>query len=324
VPLSTQIETPTAVRRVASRREVDAMTPKVASFSASVLLLLPSFVLAFGTLALPRAQETTARPTGSLADLTFKTGWIPLGETTEDLKQWAVGSDPNVDFTTGTYEIVGSDWDRRKPRLPRVGARIRLVVSVPVYILDYQTAGEKRRLEPLSSATRPLGSDDYTGIRLPAGTIVEVRAVEASRRYRIRTLWARVVPVSDLIPAPQTGESAAHAHCIVRLQIPNYPPIAHSLNSSAVVRVVIELGSGGSVQSQRFEVIAEPRNLKLFQPAIQRAMNASDFRQTCEGHTLRFTFRFRLSAADEVWFEPPATYEITALPLLINTENPKR
>jgi hypothetical protein len=178
--------------------EPPAMTTRIVTNNAlSILRLLPLLVLVLPAVPLAKSQDEATRSKDSLATLTWKTGWIPLGEATADLKKWAVGADPNAEFTTGVYEIVGSNWNRREPRLPKVGARIRLVTSVPVEILDYATAGEKRRLEAPSSASRPLGPDDQTGIRLSAGTLLEVRSVKVSRPHgHIRVIWARVVPVS--------------------------------------------------------------------------------------------------------------------------------
>jgi hypothetical protein len=164
----------------------------------AILLIFRMPVLVPPAVLLATSQNQPIQSKGSLGSLRWKTGWIPLGDTTANLKKWAVGHDPNTDFITGVYEIVGSDWNRREPRLPKVGARIRLVTSVPVLILDYGTAAEKRRLEPPSAVSRPLGPGDHTGIRLSAGTIVEVRSVKVSRRDGdIRGIWARVVPVPE-------------------------------------------------------------------------------------------------------------------------------
>jgi hypothetical protein len=147
---------------------------------------------------LTEGQTQAPKSSVVLTSLTGKTGWIPLGDITADGKRWAAGNDPSTSFITGVYEIPGSGWDRRTPRLPKVGARIRLTVDVPVQILDYRISGEKRRLDPPASANRPLGPQDETGIRLPAGSVLEVRAVAISKPHGdVRGVWARVVSASD-------------------------------------------------------------------------------------------------------------------------------
>jgi hypothetical protein len=107
------------------------------------------------------------------------------------------------------------------------------------------------------------------------------------------------------------------------MQIPSYPYVARVSNSSGAVRAVVALREGGTVQSQQFELISNPKNMKIFQPAIEHGLKASTFSKTCAGRTVRLAFRFKMGAADEVWFQYPDTYEITALAPLINTSGRK-
>lgn len=139
-------------------------------------------------------MQTSPAPAGSLETLTYKTGWIPLGELTADSKKWATGSDPTVPYNTGTFEILGRKVDRRKPVLPKVGDRIRLTARVPVTILEYTTDGERHRLDP-PMISRGLEPRDETGLRLEPGAVVEVRAVNITRASgQIKFAWARVSP----------------------------------------------------------------------------------------------------------------------------------
>jgi hypothetical protein len=125
-----------------------------------------------------------------------RTGWIHLGDLTADGKAWGTRGDPAVDFPAGVFEIVGKPLDSHKPILPSIGDRIRLPVRTLVYILDYGTQGERRRLEPLSAmANRNLGPNDRTTIVLAPGSIVEVRAVDVwEPDGAFRAAYARVVP----------------------------------------------------------------------------------------------------------------------------------
>jgi hypothetical protein len=120
--------------------------------------------------------------------------------------------------------------------------------------------------------------------------------------------------------SPKQPTDSTNAQCVERLQIPSYPYVARVSISSGALRAAVTLGERGEVRSQQFEVVSDPKNLKIFQPAVERALKASRFRGSCAGQTVRLTFRFKMGGADEVWFEAPATYEITALPPMVNTK----
>ena len=145
----------------------------------------------------------------------------------------------------------------------------------------------------------------------------------ASRHWIFAVALGMSAGICALASASQVAP-ASNADCVVRLQIPSYPYVARVSNSSGAVRAVVALGEGGTVQSQQFELISNPKNMKIFQPAIERGLKASTFSKTCAGRTVRLAFRFKMGAADEVWFQYPDTYEITALPPLINTSGRKK
>ena len=113
--------------------------------------------------------------------LKLKTGWIRLGSVTVNRKRWAGASDPNVDFPTGGFEILEKNVDRRKVSLPMAKDRIRLTAANEVIVLDYVSSGEKRALDSPASLTRSIGDRDRPGIRLAAGTIVQVEEIRFSR-----------------------------------------------------------------------------------------------------------------------------------------------
>lgn len=134
--------------------------------------------------------ETEVR---SLDGLVNKTGWVPLGGVTFDRRAWTGGHDPASPFMTGTYRIVGRQWDRRAPLLPDVGDRIELMTSVPVRIVDFATTGETRRLLPPSEGWN--ARRDETGLRLLKGSIVIVCDLHEMEIPDIGwSVWARVCP----------------------------------------------------------------------------------------------------------------------------------
>jgi hypothetical protein len=161
------------------------------------LRLAIALVIAVSSIQAQVPSRSEPKPIVTLQDLTWRTGWIPLGDVSEDLQEWVASSDPSVAFFTGTFEIVGKTVDRRKPITPAVGERIRLAVPLDVVILGYATRREERRLDP-PLVSRGMLASDLTGIRLERGTIVEVHAVHIATfppGSGITTAWARVGPV---------------------------------------------------------------------------------------------------------------------------------
>ena len=146
----------------------------------------------FNSFGVSSAQQAPKRGINRLAN---KTGWIILGDLSKDKKRWASAVDPNVDYFSGTFEIVDRAVDRHTTTLPKVGERIRVMVRMPIVILDYRYKGEQRALEPPSSVTRPKGPYNDTGLFLEPGSIVRVQDVQVSRPLgQLRVAWARVSP----------------------------------------------------------------------------------------------------------------------------------
>ncbi len=138
------------------------------------------------------AQLPAETEVGSLDGLVHKTGWVPLGGVTFDRRAWTGGHDPASPFRTGTYRIVGRQWDRRAPLLPDVGDRIELMTSAPVRIVDFTTTGETRRLLPPPDGWN---GRDETGLRLAKGSVVTVCDLHEMEIPDIGwSVWARVCP----------------------------------------------------------------------------------------------------------------------------------
>ena len=122
-----------------------------------------------------------------------KTGWILLGDLNKSGTRWESAGDPNVDYFSGVFEILDRHVDRRRTTLPKVGERIRVTVGSAVTIVDYRVRGEQRVRDSPSSAGRPLGPDDNTGLFVEQGAIVRVDDVRVSQAAgQLRAVWARV------------------------------------------------------------------------------------------------------------------------------------
>jgi hypothetical protein len=145
----------------------------------------------------------------------------------------------------------------------------------------------------------------------------------ASRHWIFTVALGMTVGLCAVASAAQV-EPASNADCVVRLLVPSYPYADRVSNTSAALRAVVKLGAEGAVQSQQIESVSGPKDQRFFRAAIERGLKASSFSKTCAGQTVRLAFRFKMGAADEVWFQYPDTYEITALAPLINTSGRKK
>jgi hypothetical protein len=113
--------------------------------------------------------------------LPFDTGWILAGYYDPSTNKFSQGG-PWVEVARTNY----SD----KQTLPRIGDWVRITGERNVIIPDYATTGLAHQKEvPLADLT----SGDYTGIKLPSGTMMEVRDVGGgSYPGRAEAVWLRV------------------------------------------------------------------------------------------------------------------------------------
>ncbi len=127
-----------------------------------------------------------------LETLAYKTGWIDLGEVlTSDVTRWGTTNSPR-------FEFLDRAVNPATVVLPKVSDRIRLVERVPLYIVDFATLGEAKRLTAPMTTRRGLEPGDRTGLWLDAGSVLAVRSVSVSRPSgELRFVWARVVPAAQ-------------------------------------------------------------------------------------------------------------------------------
>lgn len=98
------------------------------------------------------------------------TGWIFCGYYND--KQGFFIEEPSCEVAKTAYP--------NKSKLPRVGDRIRIVKERNLIIRDYATRGLSEQLNPPWEKS-VLDANDYTGIKLPAGSIVSVRDVSGGQ-----------------------------------------------------------------------------------------------------------------------------------------------
>ena len=120
-----------------------------------------------------------------LAMLKYKTAWVLLGDWDVNTRAWG----------TVTHHVVRLPNGRENASVPKVGDTIQITdEAVPLEIANYATDGERQRL---SSMANRIGSKiDLTGLSLPPGSRVIVRAVARDRVVgELQGVWVRVVPV---------------------------------------------------------------------------------------------------------------------------------
>lgn len=117
-----------------------------------------------------------------------QTGWIQLGDAVRYI---------------GGRERFGplEEFSVLPPghSLPAVGARIRLARPARVYLRDFLTVGEARRLE-VPNAVRSISDhpreSDFAGAALPTGSNVEILEIHQGPSFigGFVAFWARVKP----------------------------------------------------------------------------------------------------------------------------------
>lgn len=115
--------------------------------------------------------------------LPFDSGWILAGYY-----------DPSTQsYTQVPYVEIAKTSYPQKQTLPRVGDWIRVTGERNVIIADYSTSGTSNQMYP---PMRDLAPSDYTGVKLTAGTLMEVRDIGGgSYPGRPTALWLRVAGI---------------------------------------------------------------------------------------------------------------------------------
>lgn len=116
------------------------------------------------------------------------------------------------------------------------------------------------------------------------------------------------------------GESRPHQQpmltCVVRLNVPHYPPLARFARLGGLALTEVEIGKNGG--TSRIKVAGVH---PVLAGEIEARMRASRFRADCEGKSVHLLFNFTIegeateeSVSAEVVFEPPHTFVISIRP----------
>ena len=109
-------------------------------------------------------------------------GWILVGDYDDSLDVYVRGP---------LYKVIASSYPEPS-QFPRKGEIIRLKTERNVVIADYKDSGTKKLFQP-PWQKNILGDKDYTGIKLYAGSIVEVRDVSMGHFSGMPfVVWVRI------------------------------------------------------------------------------------------------------------------------------------
>jgi hypothetical protein len=149
---------------------VVALVAGLASLRKDVCSLLP--------------QICSVGPTVSLPQIPGGSAWILIGDYDQAEQKYVRGP---------FYAVTQSAYRDPSP-VPRKGELIRISVERNLVIPDFGATGTTRLLDP-PWAEQELGPEDYVGIKLPAGAIVEVRDVSSGAKPGMpAVVWVRIAP----------------------------------------------------------------------------------------------------------------------------------
>jgi hypothetical protein len=160
------------------------MSLKSGTATTTMFLLFAVVVVAV------RAQAPAAGDPWSA--LQFRTAWIVLGAIDVPTRQWVV----QLKHTAKTPPRPAASTT------VEVGDILRITEDQPLVISNYAKTGESLRDQSPARVGDPRA--DLTGVTLPAGSEVVVRAVERGPTVgRIQEIWARVEPAASVLPRPR-------------------------------------------------------------------------------------------------------------------------
>lgn len=118
----------------------------------------------------------------TVPELPGGSGWILVGDL----------NPAGAFYVRGPFYTLKSSSYPEPSLVPRKGERLQLSAAREVVIADFKTSGLTLRDKPPWRENR-LDDADYTGIKLPAGTVVEVRDVSMGQfKGQPRVVWVRV------------------------------------------------------------------------------------------------------------------------------------
>jgi hypothetical protein len=118
-----------------------------------------------------------------------------------------------------------------------------------------------------------------------------------------------------LVGMAYAQDSESNMSCVERLQMPLYPPLAHSAAIQGSLTATAILGSDGVIETK---IVGHP----LLADAGKRAIAASTFRKSCSGKAVTLVYRFLIDETinpggpPQISFSYPNQFWISVAPRL--------
>jgi hypothetical protein len=130
---------------------------------------------------------------------------------------------------------------------------------------------------------------------------------------------------------PGHDESLSNVECLVRLETPEYPPLARQAGLQATQTVKVFLSDKAAVQKVGHSIQWKANNLRgkaadnteaFFNDAADKAVKGSGFSKTCGGKTITLVFHYEIRddphRSSLFAFGPPNHFWIRYGPVYIN------
>ena len=124
----------------------------------------------------------------------------------------------------------------------------------------------------------------------------------------------------------QTGpaESPSNIGCLVRLEMPEYPPLARTVRIQGIQTVKAFLSEQAAVQAVESSFQAKTTDVEnAFKESAEKSLKNSRFSKTCGGKIITLVFQYELREDENkslVAFEPPNHFWIRAGPFYVMPE----
>lgn len=139
-------------------------------------------------------------------------------------------------------------------------------------------------------------------------------------------ILALVLVLASAACSSSVPADGSNVNCVSHLEVPVYPPIAHSARVIGAVRADVTVAASGTSPSVTTEWISgNPKGAPLLVPAVEQAVTMSTFDPSCAGRMVRLIFDFQYPTRSEpgvdvqmVAFEYPNRFKISVTPPLVN------
>jgi hypothetical protein len=130
--------------------------------------------------------------------------------------------------------------------------------------------------------------------------------------------------------AAQAITDADNVQCVVRLQMPTYPPLARQAQVQGTVETIVVLGADGALDriDTTTHVPVNERVGRILSAPVEAALRKAQYRRECANKRIPLVFHFSITGdpndrqQHEVEYGYPNNFWITTRPLLFQPSAP--